>query len=170
MPNCVRLTLSALSEALLQGELMDFVGELTRRRLLQTASYGVAVSSIALLATPAAAIGATQGLVEVDEVSERQEPARRRLSIRMPSTIKDFDSVPVRIVVENDRFEHSSVESIYLLAQGAPTPELARFYPVVNGPIVEVSSTVSLGGCRKVWAVARLSDGSICMGTADLAT
>jgi sulfur-oxidizing protein SoxY len=147
---------------------MDFVGELTRRRLLQTAGYGVAVSSIALLATPADAIGAVPGRLEVDEAAERVTAPRPSMSIRVPSVIDDLETVPITVSVENGSFEHSSVESIYLLAQGAPTPELARFYPLVNGPTVEVSSRVSMAGARRLWAVARLTDGSVCMATADL--
>ena len=148
---------------------MDFVGELTRRRLLQTASYGVAMSSIALLATPADAIGATQGRIEVDDVAERATAPRPSMTIRVPAGIEDFEAVPITVSVENGSFEHSSVESIYLLAQGAPSPELARFYPLVNGPRIEVSGKVSMGQSRRLWAVARLTDGSVCMATADLA-
>lgn len=147
---------------------MDFVGELTRRRLLQSAGYGVAVSSIALLATPAGAIGAVPTTVIVDELAEREGPSKPTMSIRVPAAIKDLASVPITVSIENGNFERSSVESIYILANGAPNPELARFYPLVNGPTVEMSGHVCIGESRRVWAVARLTDGSVCMAKADL--
>lgn len=148
---------------------MDFVGELSRRRLLQTASYGVAVTSLALLATPVDAIGGAAKTVVVDEVAERAAPSSRpKMSIRVPSAVEDYASVPITVSVENANFEQSSVELVYLLAQGAPQPELARFYPVANGATVEMSADVCLGQSRQIWAVARLTDGSVCMALADV--
>ena len=149
---------------------MDVVSDLTRRRLLQSATYGVAVSSLALLATPAAAIGGGAPIADTEPVAERHSVSKARMSIMVPMKDANAESVAITVSVDKGSAADVTVQSIYVLAEGAASPELARFYPSSTGAVVTVLGVVHPGQCKRIWAVAQLTDGSVCMASTDLVT
>jgi len=131
---------------------------LSRRTVLTTSA------SVAL----AAFFGLEQGFAEVADVtkaiedfSDGVEASEGALTLTTPEIAENGFSVPVSLVVESPMTEDNYVDSVLLIAEGNPVPEVATFrFSPMSGE-AKASTRLRLAKTQNVIAFAKFSNGEI---------
>jgi sulfur-oxidizing protein SoxY len=91
-----------------------------------------------------------------------------RVAVDTPRLADNGHSVPLRIRVESPMTAKDHVASITLLSERNPRPLMATFHLGPGAGRAEVATRVRLNGSQRVLAIARLSDGSLWSGSAEV--
>jgi len=91
-----------------------------------------------------------------------------RVTVDTPRLADNGHSVPLRIRVESPMTASDYVASITLLSERNPRPLMATFHLAPGAGRAEVATRVRLNGSQRVLVVARLSDGSLWSGSAEV--
>jgi len=83
------------------------------------------------------------------------------VKLTTPEIAENGNSVPVSVSVESPMTEDQYVESVMLLAQENPLPQVATFNFTPMSGEAKASTRMRLAKTQDVIAVAKLSDGSI---------
>ncbi|GAB4347067.1 MAG: hypothetical protein Kow006_06380 [Gammaproteobacteria bacterium] len=81
------------------------------------------------------------------------------ITIELPQIAENGNTVPVTVKVDHPMTEKSYIESIYLIAERNPAPEVADFHLSPANGAAEVSIRMRLAETQKVVAVAKTNDG-----------
>ena len=91
-----------------------------------------------------------------------------RVTVDTPRLADNGHSVPLRIAVASPMTAADHVASVTLLSERNPRPLMATFHFGARAGRAEVVTRVRLNGSQRVLAIARLSDGSLWSGTAEV--
>lgn len=133
-----------------------------RRRVLRGLAALALLTALPARATPAevaAAIRARFGAAPV-------RPGRVR--VEMPPIAENGNGVALRVRVESPMTPGDYVESIHVFQEKNPLPVAVEFFLGPRAGRAEVSTRIRVGGSQQVLAVAKMSDGSLWSGTADI--
>lgn len=131
--------------------------KLTRRQML-TSSASAAVATFFLTKTAFATVEDVNAVIETFTGGE--SPADGVISLTTPEIAENGNSVPVTVSVESPMTADDHVESIIILAEGNPNPEVATFHFTELSGEAAASIRIRLATTQNVVAVAKLSDGS----------
>jgi sulfur-oxidizing protein SoxY len=131
--------------------------------------------------TLAGALTAAQALPALSAVAEEDplaEPIRAfaagtpvragKVVVDTPRLADNGFSVPLKISVENAMTPADYVRAIVILAPRNPRPVVATYHLTPKSGKATVSTRVRLNGTQNVLVLARLSDGSVWSGTAEV--
>lgn len=129
------------------------------RRTVLTTSASVALASF---------FGSGQVFAEVADVtkaietfSDGAEASEGVLTLTTPEIAENGFSVPVSVVVESPMTQDNYVDSVLLIAEGNPVPEVATFrFSPMSGE-AKASTRLRLAKTQNVIAFAKLSNGEI---------
>jgi sulfur-oxidizing protein SoxY len=131
----------------------------TRRQFL-TGSAIIAAGGLSTLGLPAFADAETTAKAVADFVGD-SETQTGKLSLKTPEIAENGNTVPISVSVESDMTEESYVESVMIVAEGNPNPEVITFnFSPLSGN-ADASTRMRLAKTQNVIAVARMNDGTV---------
>jgi sulfur-oxidizing protein SoxY len=127
-----------------------------RRRVLSV-SAGLAAGAF---------FGAGRAYATIDDVEKAiaefagdKTPGEGILTMTTPEIAENGNSVPVSVSVESAMTEDDYVQSVMILAEGNPNPEVATFHFTAASGEALASTRIRLAQTQDVVAVAKLSNG-----------
>lgn len=91
-----------------------------------------------------------------------------RIRLDIPPLVENGNSVPLTIRVASPMTAADHVTLIAVFNERNPQPFIARFHLGPWSGRAEVSTRIRLGDSQRIVALARMSDGSVWSGAADL--
>lgn len=91
-----------------------------------------------------------------------------RVTVDTPLLADNGRSVPVRFIVDSPMTASDHVQSITVLSDRNPRPIVATYHIGPRAGRAQIATRVRLNGSQRLWAVARMSDGSFWSGHADV--
>lgn len=88
-------------------------------------------------------------------------PGTGSITLKTPEIAENCNSVPVSVTVDNPMTDDNYVESIMILADGNPNPEVATLHFTPASGKAQASTRMRLAKTQNIIAVAKLSDGSL---------
>ncbi|MEE9334489.1 MAG: thiosulfate oxidation carrier protein SoxY [Granulosicoccaceae bacterium] len=135
----------------------------TRRQFL-TGSAIIAAGGLTTLSLPAMASAEDVSKALADIIGD-VETQSGKLTLRTPEIAENGNTVPVSVSVESDMTEDSYVESVIVVADGNPNPEVISFHFTPASGKAEASTRMRLAKTQNVTAVAKMSDGTVYIDT-----
>ena len=83
------------------------------------------------------------------------------LTLTAPEIAENGNSVPISVAVDSPMTEDSYVESVIVMAEGNPNPEVITFHFTPASGMASASTRIRLAKTQNVVALAKMSDGSI---------
>ena len=139
-------------------------GDLSRRSLLAGAV------GILVLPLGSAADAAPEDMAEaMAEALGKDAPIKPgRIKIELPQLAENGNSVPLKIAVESPMSAADHVKTIFIFSERNPVPNVVRFHLGPRSGVARVQTSIRLAGTQRITAVARMSDGSLWSGGADV--
>ena len=139
-------------------------GDLSRRSLLAGA-VGILVLPLGSVAD-AAPEDMSEAMAEALGKDASIKPGR--IKIELPQLAENGNSVPLKIAVESPMSAADHVKSIFIFSERNPVPNVVRFHLGPRSGAARVQTSIRLAGTQRITAVARMSDGSLWSGGADV--
>lgn len=96
------------------------------------------------------------------------EPQKGRITLDAPEIAENGNTVPISISVESPMTADDYVESVTILAEGNPNPDVATFHFTAMSGQASASTRMRLAKTQNVVAVAKMSDGSVFVDTKEV--
>ena len=97
------------------------------------------------------------------EFAGGKTPEAGKLSLTAPEIAENGNTVPISVSVDSKMMEGDMVESVIILADGNPNPEVATFNFTAMSGAAAATTRMRLAKTQNVIAVARMADGSVYM-------
>jgi sulfur-oxidizing protein SoxY len=138
---------------------------MSRRSLL-----AVAVAIVVLPLTAGNALATPESMAEaMDEALGKAAPIKvGRVKLELPELAENGNSVPLKISVESPMTAGDHVKMIYVFSEKNPVSNVVRFHLGPRSGVARVQTSIRLAGTQRITAVARMSDGSLWSGGADV--
>jgi sulfur-oxidizing protein SoxY len=134
---------------------------ITRRHVLSL-SVAAAAGLIGLRAMPARA-SAEDAMARLKEFAGDMEPESGAITLTAPEIAENGNTVPISISVESPMTEDDYVESVMVLAEGNPNPDVITFHFTPLSGEASATTRMRLAKTQNVIAVARTSKGAVFM-------
>lgn len=95
------------------------------------------------------------------EFTGGKEPATGKITLTAPEIAENGNTVPITVSVESAMTEGDLVDSVMILAEGNPNPDVATFHFTVMSGAATASTRMRLAKTQKVIAVAKMADGAV---------
>lgn len=92
-------------------------------------------------------------------------PATGTVTLTAPEIAENGNTVPISVSVESPMTADSYVESVMIVAEDNPNPEVVTFHFTPESGIARASTRMRLAQTQNVIAVAKMNDGSVFMDT-----
>lgn len=131
----------------------------SRRKLL---SSGAAMAAASFFGTSQSAFATMEDVEKaIDEFGGGATLAEGKITLTTPEIAENGNSVPVSFVVDSPMTEDDYVESVMILAEGNPIPQVATMHFTSMSGKAFGSTRMRLAQTQDVVVVAKMSDGSI---------
>ena len=90
-------------------------------------------------------------------------PETGKITLTAPEIAENGNTVPVSVNVESAMAGDDMVESVIILAEGNPNPEVATFNFTAMSGTAAATTRMRLAKTQNVIAVAKMADGSVFM-------
>lgn len=133
------------------------------RRQAMVLSAGALVS-VAIGLRPGTAfadVEAAQKLIM--EFTGGAEPEAGKITLTAPEIAENGNTVPITVDVESAMTEGDMVESVIIIAEDNPNPEVATFHFTSMSGSATASTRMRLARTQNVVAVAKMADGTVYM-------
>ena len=135
----------------------------TRRVVLfAAAGFGLAPLAPQAAATSAAMEDAIRALIGDATVNDG------KVKLELPPIVENGNTVPLTVSVESPMTETDYVASIHIFNQKNPQPNVVAFHLGPRAGRAAASIRIRLADSQRVMAIARLSDGSFWVESADV--
>lgn len=91
-----------------------------------------------------------------------------RVTVDTPLLADNGHSVPVKFIVDSPMSATDYVQTITVLSDRNPRPLVATYHLGPRAGRAQVATRVRMNGSQRLWAVARMSDGTFWSGHADV--
>lgn len=135
---------------------------LNRRQALGLATGAAAFAFTGFRALPAMA-GAEEAEKKLMEFAGGKAPEAGKITLTAPEIAENGNTVPISVSVESAMEGDDMVESVMLLADGNPSPDVATFHFTALSGVAAATTRMRLAKTQNVIAVARMKDGSVYM-------
>lgn len=142
--------------------------KLTRRELLVAgAGSAIALSSGFGVVN---AFAATEPTAEdrIKEFTGGAEVAEGKLNLTTPEIAENGNTVPIAVEVDSPMTEADHVQSVMILADGNPNPEVVTFNFSTASGVAAAKTRIRLAKTQNIIAIAKMSDGSFQMAKAQV--
>ncbi|CCF20340.1 Sulfur oxidation protein SoxY, thiosulfate-binding subunit [Pseudorhizobium banfieldiae] len=133
---------------------------ITRRQMLGV-SAGFALMSVAGTRIALADVEATDKFIM--EFTGGKKPETGKITLTAPEIAENGNTVPVSVEVESAMIDGDLVESVLLVADGNPNPDVATFHFTAMSGTAAATTRMRLAKTQNVIAVAKMADGSVFM-------
>lgn len=133
---------------------------LTRRQVL-SGSAALVIAGIFGGRIPAAWADAEGLQAALDEFAGGATPEAGRVNLKTPEIAENGNTVPISVSVDSPMTEDDYVESVIILAELNPNPEVITFNFSSASGKAEAATRMRLAKTQNVVAVAKMSDGSL---------
>ncbi|MHB0950966.1 MAG: thiosulfate oxidation carrier protein SoxY [Allorhizobium sp.] len=134
--------------------------KLSRRQVLALTA-GAAVISVAGGRVAFADVPATDK--RISDFTGGKAPATGKISLTAPEIAENGNTVPISVDVESAMKDGDMVESIMIVADGNPNPEVVTFHFTALSGSALATTRIRLAKTQNVIAVAKMADGSFYM-------
>jgi sulfur-oxidizing protein SoxY len=131
------------------------------------------VGTAAILALPLASGGSlatpesmAEAMNEALGAGFTLKPGRVRLEI--PPLAENGNSVPLKISVDSPMTAADHVQVIFVFSEKNPVANVVRFHLGPRSGVARVQTSIRLAAAQRITAVARMSDGSLWSGGANV--
>ncbi|MCC5811697.1 MAG: thiosulfate oxidation carrier complex protein SoxZ [Ectothiorhodospiraceae bacterium] len=101
------------------------------------------------------------------ELLDGAEPDTSGVTLELPSVSEDGSNISLTVRVDSAQENGEYVKSIHLFAPDNPNPEIAVFHLTPLSGQAQIATRIRLNESQRVFAVAKLSDGSFRIGSQD---
>jgi sulfur-oxidizing protein SoxY len=91
-----------------------------------------------------------------------------RVKIELPQLAENGNSVPLKIAVESPMTAADHVKTIYIFSERNPVSNVVRFHLGPRSGVARIQTSIRLAATQRITAVARMSDGSLWSGGAEV--
>lgn len=133
---------------------------ISRRQMLGV-SAGFALMSVAGARIALADVEATDKFIM--EFTGGKKPETGKITLTAPEIAENGNTVPVSVEVESAMTDGDLVESVLLVADGNPNPDVATFHFTAMSGTAAATTRMRLAKTQNVIAVAKMADGSVFM-------
>jgi sulfur-oxidizing protein SoxY len=135
---------------------------MTRRRVLALAAGAAALPVLQLLPTSAfASVEETQKMI--DDFAGGQELQSGKLTLTAPEIAENGNTVPITVEVDSAMEGDDLVQSVMILAEDNPRPEVATFNFTAMSGTAAATTRMRLARTQNVVALAKMADGTVYM-------
>ena len=138
--------------------------ELSRRKVLGTAGAALVANFFGVSASKVLA-DAAQAQESIETFTGDAEATTGGLTLTAPEIAENGNTVPISIAVDSPMTEESYVDSVIIIAEGNPSPDVATFNFSPASGIAKATTRMRLAKTQNVIAVAKLSDGTFLSDT-----
>ena len=139
--------------------------EVSRRSLLAGA---VSIVMLPLTASMAHATPESMAEAMTEALGAGATPQVGRIKVELPGLAENGNSVPLRVSVESPMTAADHVKTIYVFSEKNPVSNVVRFHIGPRAGRAKVMTSIRLAATQRITAVARMSDGSLWSGGADV--
>lgn len=140
--------------------------QLNRRDVLKVAGMGaVAVGAVSLTGKAQAKPEDVKAYFEKNGVGSANAS---KVTVDGPEIAENGNTVPVEISVDTPQTDSSYVKTIYVAAEGNPSPEVITFNLTPASGEARVKFRVRLAQTQKIRAVAMMNDGTTYTGEKEI--
>ncbi len=139
----------------------------SRRDVLKVASVGAA-AAVGAVAAPRGALATPE---EVDAYFKKagiSDPKASMVTVDGPEIAENGNTVPIEISVDAPMTEKEYVKTIYVAADGNPSPEAITFNLTPASGAARVKFRLRMATTQKVRAVAMMNDGRTFTGEKEI--
>lgn len=136
------------------------------RRHVLAASLGAV--AVALLPVDAARATPDEMAAAMKEALGDAPLKPGRVTLELPSMAENGNSVFMTVSVDSPMTAADHVKSIYVFSEKNPSANVVRFHLGPRAGRARVQTSIRLADTQRITAVARMSDGSLWSGTADV--
>lgn len=133
---------------------------LTRRQALAL-SFGATTLAVLGASTTRAWASAEATAKAIADFAGGATPATGRITLDAPEIAENGNTVPVSVSVESPMSKDDYVESVMLLAEGNPNPDVATFHFTPMSGSASATTRIRLAKTQNVVAVAKMSNGAV---------
>jgi sulfur-oxidizing protein SoxY len=137
----------------------------TRRQAI--AGAGMTAATLALGPVPARA-ASEQLQAAIDTLAAGTTIREGRVKLELPALAENGLSVPLTVSVDSPMTDADYVQSIHVLSEKNPVAGIVAFTLGPRAGRARVSTSVRLADSQRVIAVARMADGSLWSGSAEI--
>ncbi len=134
--------------------------KLDRRQVLSLTA-GAAVLAVAGIRANPASAAAEETKKQVMEFTGGKEPSSGKITLKAPEIAENGNTVPISVSVESAMSGDDVVESVMILAEGNPNPDVATFHFTELSGEASATTRMRLAKTQNVIAVAKMKDGSV---------
>lgn len=124
-------------------------------------------SAVAVVAGPFGAVSAwADAAATTDKImafTGGKEPQSGKITLVAPEIAENGNTVPVSVEVESAMSGDDLVDSVIILAEGNPNPDVAVFHFTALSGSATATTRMRLAKTQNVIAVAKMADGSVYM-------
>jgi sulfur-oxidizing protein SoxY len=139
--------------------------EMSRRTLLAGA---VGILVLPLIGDRALATPDSMAEAMAEVLGKGAKIKAGRVKIELPELAENGNSVPLKLSVESPMATADHVKAIYIFSERNPVSNVARFHLGPRSGAARVQTSIRLAATQRITAIARMSDGSLWSGTADV--
>jgi len=133
---------------------------ISRRNTLRT-SIGLALTGIFGAHVARVAASSDDVAAKIAEFAGDATPTEGTVKLTAPEIAENGNTVPIAVSVDSPMTEDSYVESVMVLAEGNPRPEVITFNFTPHSGVARASTRMRLAKTQNVVAVAKMNDGSV---------
>lgn len=133
---------------------------LTRRSMLALAAGAAALPALQLLPGKAFAAPADAEKL-IGEFAGGKEPQTGKLTLVAPEIAENGNTVPISVEVDSAMTDGDMVESVMILAEDNPRPEVATFHFTALSGAASATTRMRLAKTQNVVALAKMADGTV---------
>ena len=133
--------------------------KLDRRQVLGLTA-GAAVLAISGLKTDPVSAAADDTKKRIMEFTGGKEPGSGKITLKAPEIAENGNTVPISVSVESAMSGDDVVQSVMILAEGNPRPDVATFHFTELSGEASATTRMRLAKTQNVIAVAKMKDGS----------
>ena len=137
--------------------------EMDRRQFILAGTIGLAALTTGTL--PSFAAEDATAADRIKEFTGGAEVGEGKVSLTTPEIAENGNTVPISVEVDSAMEGNDMVESIMVLADGNPRPEVVTFNFTAMSGVAAAKTRIRLAKTQNVIAVARMSDGSFYMAS-----
>ena len=135
---------------------------INRRQALGLSAGAAAFAVAGFRAAPALA-STEEADKRIMEFTGGKAPETGKLTLTAPEIAENGNTVPVSVEVESAMAGDDLVQSVMILADGNPNPDVATFNFTEASGVAAATTRMRLAKTQNVIAVARMKDGSVFM-------
>jgi sulfur-oxidizing protein SoxY len=144
-----------------------------RRAPEDVSRRAVLTGAVSILALP---LGAGPAPATPDSMAEAMEEALGkgaaikpgRVKIALPELAENGNSVPLKLTVDSPMTAADHVKTVYIFSEKNPVSNVVRFHLGPRSGVARVQTSIRLAATQRITAIARMSDGSLWSGGADV--